>query len=383
MSYATPVFLENSLKDPFLVGIILSISSFFGIFFDFFVSKWFGGKSYKFFIFWTLAIAGFFPLSFLLLPKISIAFVFSMIVWSAYYEMRGYSKYNFVHNFAETKNHIKAFSITNTAQWLAYMLGPLLAVYLIGKSDNIALQACLIIIAIAVWIYFVFSRVASKPGRKLQSEYKNKSAKAELKIFSLLFKTTAPLVAFNIVLVLLDVTFWSTGILFAEELRKGSQAGGFFMTTYGLPALFVGLIAPKLPKRFGKKRISYALGILAGISLTLIGTFSNVLVILTATFIAAVFSSIVFILMDSVFEDYVARLKTEGNDIVSVNQIATNFAYAVGPIMLGYISKEFNYGATFIFSGVLLVVISIIAFVFTPRKIKMPHRIINSILDTN
>jgi len=306
-----------------------------------------------------------------------------MVVWSAYYEMRGYSKYNFVHNFAETKNHIKAFSITNTAQWLAYMLGPLLAVYLIGKSDNIALQACLIIIAIAVWIYFVFSRVASKPGRKLQNEYKNKSAKAELKIFSLLFKTTAPLVAFNIVLVLLDVTFWSTGILFAEELRKGSQAGGFFMTIYGLPALFVGLIAPKLPKRFGKKRISYALGILAGISLTLIGTFSNVLVILTATFIAAVFSSIVFILMDSVFEDYVARLKTEGNDIVSVNQIATNFAYAVGPIMLGYISKEFNYGATFIFSGVLLVVISIIAFVFTPRKIKMPHRIINSILDTN
>lgn len=149
MSYVTPVYLETYLNNSFYVGIILGISSLFGMFFDFFVSDRFSGKPYRFFIFWTIAIAALFPLSFLIMPKITISFVVSMIIWSTYYEMRGFSKYNFVHNFAEIHQHAKAFSITNTFQWTAYMIGPLIAVYLLNRQMNLPLYICLIFISVA------------------------------------------------------------------------------------------------------------------------------------------------------------------------------------------------------------------------------------------
>ncbi len=381
MSYVTPVILEESLSDPLLVGIVLSISSFFGIFFDFFVAERFRIKPYKFFIFWTIAVATLFPLSFLVLPKITISFIISMIIWSTYYELRGFSKYNFVHHFAEVKHHPKAFSITNTAQWLAYMIGPLIAVYLLNKSYDMPMFVCLGLIAVAGWFYLLFSKVVKKSRSGPLTVERSKSLKKEYKIFRLLFKTTAPLLAFNVVLVLLDVTFWSTGILYAEELRQQNQLGGLFMTIYGIPALFVGIIAPKIFGKYGKKRTSFALGILAGLSLTLVGVFGNIFLILGATLLAATFSGIIFILMDSVFEDYVVRLKSEGNDIVSINQITTNLAYAVGPIVLGFISKEAGYSATFVFSGILFMLVSVVVIAITPRKIKMPQKNITSILE--
>ncbi len=377
MSYVTPIFIEEHLKDPFLVGLVLSVSSFFGIFFDIWVGEKLSLKPYKFFIIGTILIAFLFPLNLLILPKSIASFVLAMFIWSAYYELRNYSKYNFIHKFSSPEHHTLAFSTTSTFQSLAYMAGPAAAVYLIGKTFNFSFYATILAIAIAGIIYLFFLQTFKSSKEKDSTNAKKKSLVKELKVLKVLLHRLWPILLFSFAITILDVSFWTTGILYAEELREASALGGLFMVIYGLPAVFVGVITPMIQKKYenlGKKRISFIGGILCGVSLALIGTTSNVPLILTAVFIASTFYGIISILVEAVFEDYVARLREEGNDLVSANQISINLAYAVGPIILGFISKYFDFGATFIMTGFTIVLSAIIALIVVPRKIKMPQK---------
>ena len=382
MSYVTPVHIEESLKDPFLVGIILSISSFFGIFFDVFVGEKLGSKTYRFFLVTTLFFAALFPLSFLLLPKISISFIFAMVIWSVYYELRNYSKYNFIHNFVEVKSHTKAFSIINTFQWSAYMAGPLVAVYLLDRHVNSPFITVIGIVIAASVFYLLLNKKLTTKTHKESISLSKKSLVKELKILSLLTKRIWPLLLFNFAVILLDVSFWTTGILYAEKLREESYLGSFFMTVFGIPALFVGLLAPFALRSLGKKRAAFVFGILAGITLFFVGISSNISLILLMVLLCSTFSGISIILIDAILEDFVSRLKAEGNDLVSANEISINLAYAIGPVVLGFISKYFNYEATFIFVGSFLVVVAVTALVITPRKIKMPQKELSTIMDS-
>ncbi|MEN9389339.1 MAG: hypothetical protein RLY61_423 [Candidatus Parcubacteria bacterium] len=381
MSYVTPVLIEESLKDPFLVGIVISLSSLFGIFFDFYVGEKLSNKSYGFFIKWTIIIALLFPLIFLFLPRITVFFVLAMIVWSIYYELRNYSKYNFVHNFASKKEHTVAFSITNTCQWLAYAIGPLVAVYLLDKHINVPLVTATAVISMAALYYMVIAKHIKKVKTDDVFPYRHKSIKKEIKLLNILTRSIWPLLLFNFAIVLVDVSFWTTGILFAENLRVNNQLGGLFMTVYGLPALYVGFLVPVLFRHTGKKKHAYILGIATGVFVLVLGLVSNIFLILLAVLVLSTCVSTCVILLDSVFEDYVARLKDEGNDLISISSMSTNLSYTLGPIILGFIASNLNYEATFVFTGALLVVISFISLAFTPSKIRMPKRILTKILE--
>lgn len=381
MSYVTPVLIEDSLKDPFLVGIVISLSSLFGIFFDFYVGERLSNKSYGFFIKWTILIALLFPLIFLFLPRITVFFVLAMIVWSIYYELRNYSKYNFVHNFVAKNEHTIAFSITNTFQWAAYALGPLAAVYLLDKHINVPLITAVAVILVSALYYTLISKHIRKPTLDELAVFRHKSVKKELKLLNVLVKSIWPLLLFNFAIVLVDVSFWTTGILFAEKLRATNQLGGLFMTAYGIPALYVGFLVPLMFKHTGKKKNAYILGIATGIFVLLLGLVTNTALILLAVLLLSTCVSSCVILLDAVFEDYVARLKDEGNDLISISSMSTNLSYTLGPIMLGFIASKVSYEATFVFTGVLLILVSIISLAFTPSKIRMPNRDLDNILN--
>lgn len=381
MSYVTPVLFEESLKDPFLVGLVISVSSLFGMFFDFYIGERLSNKKYTFFIKWTIIIALLFPIILLFLPRVIFIFILAMFVWSIYYELRNYSKYNFVHNFVSKKEHTTAFSITNTFQWMAYAIGPLCAVYLLDKHLNIPLIATIVIITMAGVYYTLIYKIINKTGMEEVLTYRHKSIRKELKLLKILTKAIWPLLVFNFSIILVDVSFWTTGILFAEKLRETNQLGGLFITVYGIPALYVGFLVPILFKHTGKKKHAFLLGILVGLFLLLLGILNNIYFILIAVLLLSTFGSMCVILLDSVFEDYVARLKEEGNDLISISSISTNLSFTLGPIIFGFIASRLNYEATFVFTGLLLISVSLIALAVTPTKIKMPIKDLNKVLN--
>jgi hypothetical protein len=375
MSYAIPVYFLQVLKDPFMTGLIISTSSFFGMFFDILVAKNLWKKSYGFFILWTIVFALLFPLILWFLPAHIGVFVISMIVWSVYYELRDFSKFNFIHSFVDSSKHVLSWSIVASFQATAYMIGPGLAVLLISKYGHFPFNITALAFLPSVLIFFVFMALYKKHNKTLAVTKPNpKSFYKEMKIIRTLGKRVWPLFMYTMAVTLIDVSFWVTGVLFAEQLRKTNELGGMFLIVYGIPSIYCGLLAGKFLKSSGKKHVAFILGISCGLGMMLIGTLQNIYLLLLMVLVVSTLYGLVTILLAAVFEDYVARLNMFGDDMVSISQSSKNFAYWIGPIALGLLAEFTGLQLTFSAVGVFIVVISMLALVLVPWKIKMPQK---------
>lgn len=381
ISYVTPVILNNRYSNTLFVGSILSISSFFGIFFNFFITKFFPNKGYKFFTFWMLVFAITTALILIFIPKYLFPLVIAMITWSTYYEFRNYSKYNFVEKFLPPNKNAHAWSTMSIFQSLAYMIGPAIAVYLFAERINSSLLFALLMTSLASVLFLFFETKFGKKKDDEKSDREIRSLFDEVKVTHVLTRKIWPLVTFSFALTLLDASFWTIGVLFSESLRSQHPAGGLFLTMYGLPAILTGLAAPRIYSYLGKKRTAFLAGIFAGVLMVCISLLKNVYLTLGMVFLIAFFSGIAFILIYATFEDYITRLDGDGNNMVSIGQISQNIAYVLGPIFFGMVSKDGNYGHSFIAAGEILIFFSVLALVTVPRKIKMPHKEIANIIE--
>lgn len=381
ISYVTPVILNNRYSNTLFVGSILSISSFFGIFFNIFITKFFPHKGYKFFTFWMLIFAITTALILIFIPRYLFTLVAAMITWSVYYEFRNYSKFNFVEKYLPPNKNAQAWSTMSIFQSLAYMTGPAIAVYLFANKIRSSLTFALLATLTASVLFLLFEIKFAKRKRDDKSDREIRSLFDEVKVTHVLTRKIWPLVTFSFALTLLDASFWSIGVLFSESLRLKHPAGGLFLTMYGLPAILTGLTAPRIYSYLGKKRTSFIAGIIAGVLMICISLFKNVYLILGMVFLVAFASGIAFILIYATFEDYITRLDGDGNNMVSIGQISQNIAYVLGPIFFGIVSKDGNYGHSFIAAGEILIFFSVLALITVPRKIKMPHKEIKEIVE--
>lgn len=370
-----PVIIENRLKNTFWVGAILSTSAIFGMFLNFIIAQFFSLKDYTFFMGGTLLFALGLPLAFLLLPRELVPFIFAMIIWSIYYELRNYSKYDFVHRFLPNEKNTLAWSVMTIFQATSYMLGPAITVFLVSKRTNLPLYASLIITSLTIVVFFVFVSVYKEKSKENQNEKDEpRSFFKELGIFKVLTKRIWALIIFSFTITLLDVTFWTTGVLYAEKLRLESKWGGLFLILYCLPTIFIGWIIPHLYQTLGKKRTALIAGIGAGISLVFLGLSKNIYSILGLVVLISIGYDIATILIYATFEDYITRLDTTRQDLVSITQLSGNMAYAIGPVVMGFFSQKFGFGSSFLLAGILIIITSLYALSVIPRKIKMPHK---------
>jgi len=384
ISYIAPVLINNKLNDTFLVGLILSISSIFGVLFDLLVSKFFPKKSYIFFVSWMLIFALLVPLCLLILPNTIATFVLAMIAWSVYYEFRNYSKYDFINRSLPPHKNIEAWSTITSFQSTAYIIGPIITTYFLSSGAKIPLYASISIVLIAILVFTLFAKNFGKKHKIHNEHSEPRGFLKGLKVLHILTKRVWPLVIFSFALTLLDVSFWTTGVLYSEKLKLSSGLlGGLFLTAYCLPAMFVGLITTHISESLGKKKTAFISGIIAGVCLIIVGLSNNIYLTLGMVFITATFADISFILIFATFQDYVTRLDGGGTDLVGINQMTQNLAYASGPIILGLISRNGRLGNSFLLTGVILIMSSIIALSVVPRKIKMPHKILNTLLNKN
>jgi len=315
------------------------------------------------------------------IPRYLFTLVAAMITWSVYYEFRNYSKFNFVEKYLPPNKNAQAWSTMSIFQSLAYMTGPAIAVYLFANKIRSSLTFALLATLTASVLFLLFEIKFAKRKRDDKSDREIRSLFDEVKVTHVLTRKIWPLVTFSFALTLLDASFWSIGVLFSESLRLKHPAGGLFLTMYGLPAILTGLTAPRIYSYLGKKRTSFIAGVFAGVLMICISLLKNVYLILGMVFLVAFASGIAFILIYATFEDYITRLDGDGNNMVSIGQISQNVAYVLGPIFFGIVSKDGNYGHSFIAAGEILIFFSILALITVPRKIKMPHKEIKEIVE--
>jgi MFS family permease len=375
MSYMAPIAIEEHLRDPALVGIVLSISSFFGIGLDFYIAQRLPHKSYRYFLSKVFIYAFLFPIILLIMPSKFIFFCIAMVVWSVYYEFIGYSKYNFIKKYVRLRDHTNAWGTLSTFGSLAYMIGPGIAAFLVFKFTNLPFYTALVLVAFSSFLYFLFERsISGRHQEHVLTLDEKRNILKELGVLRTLMKKLWVLVVFTFVITLMDVLMWTVGVLYSGEIGKASSLGNWLLVVYGLPALFTGIVTNKLRLEMGKKKMSFTSAAIAGLSLIFVGFNGNTYSILFFVFLMSAFFGISAILLNATFQDYIARAKVVGNDIASILQLVSNVSYAVGPIVLGFVAKYFGYARTFQLVGYLVFLVSLVCFFIIPRKIKMPQK---------
>jgi MFS family permease len=383
MSYTTPVFIQEVVKDPFMTGVIIALSSVIGFWADVWVGNKFGHKKYNFFLFWTIIFGIFFPLSLFLLPPIFSVFVLSMVVWGVYFELMEFSNFHFIHEHQPSSSHAESWGLLYTFKSAAYFVGPLLAGYLIVTNIRLPFVVSAFFFGFSLLGLMVFQKkTAKKQNNKADPDTHHetkRSALAEMRIWKSLFSKVWPVWLFTLAIFMIDAMFWTTGALFSEELKMTHPLGGWVISVYILPSLFGGLLAKKAALNLGKKRAAFLAGITNGILMIIAGFVTNVPLLLTLIFLASFFVAIAMPEILAVSEDYVSRLDEFGNDMVGLERSAVSMAYVIGPILAGWVSVMIGYQKVFSVVGGILLVISLIVFWMTPRKIRMPQQELQTI----
>ncbi len=378
MSYLSPVYINNVYNDTFAVGLILAISSSCGFFFDLFVSTRLRHKSFRFFTKYMVIFSIVFPLSFLLLPHIFFTFALGMVVWAIYYEMRGYSNFHYVQHTVKVSQHAKMWGFILTTQYIAYFIGPLIATSIDTQWDRLPLLIAVISTTLGCFIFYSSKYFKAHQEVKEAKVYTLNDLVKEFRAMNALVKRTFFFLLFSFTLILIDVSFWTMGALYSQELMQKSELGKFFISMYGIQGLYCGILASKA-NLFGKKKTSFLIGIVVGLMMIGISITDSVYKTLLLVMGVSALYGICIILISAVFEDYVSRLHETSNYMISLEQMIANMAYVIGPIGLGWVGQTVGVKNTFGVVGIVIMIASACALVFVPKKIKMPQAELKSI----
>jgi MFS family permease len=262
-------------------------------------------------------------------------------------------------------------------QAAAYLLGPVIAILALEKfgARNMPFHIALMAYAPSAVMFFILNAVYKRrAAHEIEMPKHQRSISNEFKVLRILGKKIWPIFIFTATIQTVDAAFWSIGVLLSEQFRQASTEGGLFMVLYGVAGVLVGAVAGKVFKPTGKKHMAFLMGTAAGISAILIGMTNNIYLVLVEVALIAVFYNVAVILISAVFEDYVARLGTFSNDMVGISLITNNVAYLSGPIILGAIAQGAGLQRTFIYLGIYVIAVSVMALVIVPKKVRLPQK---------
>lgn len=381
MGYLAPLYIEKIAGNSTTMGLILATSSSAGIFCDFLFAKLFPNKKSGFFLTILFSLVFFFPLSFLLFRSIA-ASIFGMVVWGIYFEGMVFANFHAIHERVPSSEHGWAWGTAGILRNVSWVIGPFLASLLFAIDGSLPLRVAIGIYAAALTtagVYVFLSR--GKPHHEHKAEQViSRSFGTELKIWKMYGRVIWPLLGLNILFYIIESAFFSVGPLLGEQLKDLHPLGGSLVSMYSIPGLIVGFLVMSLAKPFGKKKLAYIAGILAGLGLIAMSMVSSIGMILGLTLVASIGLCLIHPTLSAVFEDFVARSGEFGNDIIGLTAMSGSFAYIIGPILNGMLSDRYGAQQVFGIWGSILVVYCIALFFLVRRKVKLPQASINTLV---
>lgn len=375
LSYFSPVYIESLVHNQLIMGIIIASSSASGLLCDILFGEWLTGKTHRFFLKMSLLVYLSFPLSYLVLPGKPLFLFLPMAIWGVCFELGLFSDFHFIHDALEHPHHSMGWSTLKTFGSVAYMIGPLIASFLMERFIMLAPIVSLILVIIAIGLYLLFYQHSGALKSPSSSRLSQKhSVIHEFNIWRLLLPKLWPIMLFVLLTTIVDSAFWTIGAVFSSQLKTLNPFGGFFMTAYAIPTIFSGFIGTSLAQVIGKKRTAFSGGVLAGLCFILIGLSPNIFFLLAGVFIASFFLGVAVPQMYAAIEDYIERLGHSANALIGLENSTTSVAYIVGPIIAGALAATGGEQKTFMYLGIVLGLASLISLLIVPRKIHLPQQ---------
>jgi DHA1 family multidrug resistance protein-like MFS transporter len=367
-----PGYLQNILGSPFKMGLMMALSSVVGLLMDLIfphvlrasgVRKLAGG-----------AIVG--SLIFLLSMFSSTWWSYALILavgmsaWGVYYELDSFMTQQFVAGTAPRDQRSSVWGIVGVVRSLAYFCGPILGGYIASFGDRAVVIGSGGVLFIA---YIMFLIMKLPQSTEAEVDIHGINLKEEISHWIVLGHRVWPILLVSLMGGLVDATFWSTGTVLNDTLAETHFAGGWFMSAYMLPFLFVGIIVAKWGVDTGKKKWAERFVIMGGLCLMALSYISNIWLILLAVMLAGTFLAMAWPLIDAVYTDLVARAHKGRKHIMGMSAATYSMAYVIGPILSGGLAGKYGELKNFAIIGGGVVIVGIVLLLTTPKKLMLPQ----------
>lgn len=367
-----PGYMQGVLGSPMKMGLMMAFSSVIGFSMDLVfpqmlrssgVRKLAGG-----------AIVG--SLVFLLSLLSSTWFSYGLILliamaaWGVYYELDSFMTKQFVAGVAPRELRSAVWGVVGIVRNLAYFLGPLIGGVILQWGDRAVVFSAGIVLALA-YILFLFIKLPHSGEN--ESEMHSVYVLEEIKYWFSLEKRVWPILIMSVVAGVVDATFWTTGTVLNDHLAEQSAVGGWFLSAYMLPSLFIGVLIAKWGVSEGKKKWAERLMLIGGACLAMIGFVKSVEAIILIVLVSSIFMSMSWPLMDAVYTDLIARSRKGRKHMIGLSSSTLSLAYVIGPILAGFLSNAFGEVETFAIVGAGVVIITAILLMVTPKKLLLPQ----------
>lgn len=367
-----PGYLQEALGSPLKMGLMMAISSLVGVSVDLIFPQLLRRVGVRRIA--SGAMIGSLLFLFTLLShtwwEYAVILVVGMAVWGIYYELDSFMTQQFVAGVAPKDQRSSVWGVIGMVRSLAYFLGPLIGAWLIQWGDRAVVFSAMGILILA---YLAFMLVNLPQSSKEELEWEEISITEELKHWMVLGRRVWPILLASLMGGIIDATFWTTGVVLNDRLAEIHYSGGWLVSAYMLPFLFVGLIVAKWGVDEGKKRWAQIFLLIAGLCLLSFWWVSSIALMLIVAMLVGASLSAAWPLVDSVYTDLVARARRGKKHIMGMSAAMYGGAYVIGPIIAGFLNERVGDLQSFAVVGVGVVMISIILLLTTPKKLALPQ----------
>jgi hypothetical protein len=372
LSYWVPNFLDSVYENSAIAGLVISFSSVVGLATDLILPQVLKGITVRKLIVGAIGISLLFSGNLYLatlVPWLWLSLL-AMATWGIYYELIGFAQHQFVADTIPLKLHSATWGVLGVARSTAYFVGPLVGGGLLFQSMTLPLLAAGLL-SLAAFLLMRFTKV--NYNRPVSFELKTINLLAEAAKWRVLMVRVWPLIVMSIFLGLIDAFYWSVGAVWNQKLSAVHPLGGFFLSMYTFPTLFVGFIVAKMSIYKGKKRKAIRYWFWSAVIMSWLFVTPNVYWQVSIVFASSLLLSFSYPLLEGAYSDVVERMGGEKNHMIGLTNSSTSIAYIFGPALAGLLAQVANERVALSAIGWVSVVVAFWLFVKTPKKIKMPQ----------
>lgn len=385
MLYYFPIAVESSVNSNTVLGIIIGLASVVGLFLDIIIPQMFKGRSWKFLFMIGVVLSIAFPIITNLGIVFSSIFLFiiATMIWGIYYEFLAFSAQKFVITNIDKENYSRFWGTSTLILGFGSLAAPILGSFLVNSATGVsssvffAIQMCGLLCSIAL--------VYKTPDLGHRKVVKSKVETTlnflkEFKYWEVIGFRIWPVIFLVFVLAIVDSTFSTLGGVFGEQVFSKYGLGWVVLFIYYAPDILVSVFLSRFQIKEHKKRITLISSLIAGLALAPVFFLEgNELVVLFLILVASVMFSVAWIMSAAVFSDLQKRAEDSDIHVNSIVRANLSIGYFIGPIITGLLADFTNYYTTFGLLGFILVAVSLTLLIFTPKKIKLPQKLLNDL----
>lgn len=372
IAFWAPNQIQNTLNNPVFMGIIISFQSVVGVVADLVFPRLLKSASVRKLVFWAIlasALTSLFLSSSVVKPFLAI-FVVTMALWGIYYELISFANFQFMGSAVPAHRRSGAWGIFGIFVSLAYFFGPLVAAQLLMKGYLIT-QGAIVVFLFFAWVLLVITK--SFHDTAPVADLTKLNPITEIKHWLTLSEHIWPVLIISLLLGFVDSTFWTVGAVWTEKLAQTNPWGGWLLSFYLLPFILIGLPVARMGIEVGKKKLAEKYLGIAGIMFILMAVNENLGWQIAMVAAASSALAVCYPMLEGVYSDIIARMRQEKKEMIGLTSSVTNISYIIWPVVAGLISSMVGPRLTFSYLGGLIVIVSVILLLVTPRKLKLPQ----------